>query len=216
MKLRRGHLLLWVIAITAVSVLDGLLRSRPGLLYNHSLSVPIGWYWYRGGHVRPGSLIAFRLPDEAHAYARSRGDDVDIVLLKPVAAIAGDHVSTLNNELRINGRWLCTIPTLDTRGRMLPRWHGCRVLNDGELFIYSAQIPNSFDSRFFGPVHTDDVLGVYEEVRWFGADPPDHPAHKRATDAPSGDARTGPSIAWTADKTQRESRYRTRRAANDL
>ena len=156
----------WIcsLAVLTMCLAGRSLPDRPWLLYNHTPSVPLGWYIYQNKRVERGNLAAFRLPRSAHRYAMQRGESTDILLLKPIAAIAGDHVSTLNNELRINGTFVCTIPTCDTQGRMLPRWHDSRVLQNVELFFYSAQIPNSFDSRFFGPIHTDDVLGVYRKV----------------------------------------------------
>lgn len=137
------------------------MHATPWLLYNHTPSVPLGFYLYDGRDVQLGDIVAFVLPPAAHHYAHRRGDSTDQLLLKPVVAIGGDHVTTLDGELRINGAFVCTIPTHDSHGRRLPQWSASRVLRDGELFIVSTRIDNSFDSRFFGPVRMGDVIGVY-------------------------------------------------------
>lgn len=164
---RRNPLNLRAIVMLSAPVLllgVGLLPHRPWLLYNHTPSVPIGVYRYAGRTPQRGNLVAFYLPDAAHDYARQRGEPTDILLLKPVLAMSGDHVSTLHGELRINGELIGTIPDTDAAGRTLPRWRGDRVLADGELFVGSTRIEHSFDSRFFGPVHASQIVGVYRRL----------------------------------------------------
>jgi len=142
----------------------GLLPHRPWLLYNHTPSVPIGIYRYAGRTPQRGDLVAFSLPGTAHDYARRRGEPTDILLLKPVLAVSGDQVSTLHGELRINGALVGAIRDTDSIGRTLPRWRSDRVLTDGELFVGSTRIEHSFDSRFFGPVHASQIVGVYRRL----------------------------------------------------
>ena len=50
-------------------------------------------------------------------------------------------------------RAMAPIATRDRQGRALPRWQGCRRMTQDELFVFSARVPNSFDSRYYGPVH---------------------------------------------------------------
>jgi type IV secretory pathway protease TraF len=33
-----------------------------------------------------------------------------------------------------------------------------------EYVVFSNRIPNSFDSRYYGPVHRRDILGVYAPI----------------------------------------------------
>ncbi|MCY1552923.1 Signal peptidase, peptidase S26 [compost metagenome] len=44
-------------------------------------------------------------------------------------------------------------------GRVLRGWRQCRQLVDDELFLLSTGNPESFDSRYFGPVRATAVLG---------------------------------------------------------
>jgi type IV secretory pathway protease TraF len=41
----------------------------------------------------------------------------------------------------------------------LPHWDGCRTLQADELFLLMAAVPDSFDSRYFGPVSLSAVIG---------------------------------------------------------
>ena len=50
------------------------------------------------------------------------------------------------------------------RARTLPVWRGCRALRRGEFFVFSNRIPNSFDSRYYGPVTQAQILGVFQPL----------------------------------------------------
>ena len=158
---RSGVLVLGVAIITAVGALAA---AKPTLLLNRSPSEPPGLYVRAGRDLGVGSIIAFRTPSAAFPYA-----DLSMAylhhrpLLKAVAAGPGDRVCTTDGELIINGRAMAPIATRDRQGRALPRWQGCRRMAQDELFVFSARVPNSFDSRYYGPVHRTDVLGSY---RW--------------------------------------------------
>ena len=154
----------WIIAAALITVIGALAAVKPTLLLNHSPSEPPGLYVRAGRDLGVGSIIAFRTPSAAFPYA-----DLSMAylhhrpLLKAVAAGPGDTVCTTDGELIINGRATAPIATRDRQGRALPRWQGCRRMAEDELFVFSARVPNSFDSRYYGPVHRTDVLGSY---RW--------------------------------------------------
>ena len=112
-----------------------------------------------------GALIAFSAPPAAFPYADDRMSYLRRVpILKHVAAISGDLVCTATGKLEINGRVRAPILHHDRRGAVLPRWEGCRRLGDSEVFVFSDRIPNSFDSRYFGPVNRADVIGVFRPL----------------------------------------------------
>lgn len=143
----------------------GMTPHVPWLLYNHTPSVPIGFYFRSGASPRVGELVAFPLPVMAHDYARRRGESTDVLLLKPVLAVGGDHVSTVGGELRVNGALVGSVADSDSAGRALPRCELDRVLADGELFVGSTSTRHSFDSRYFGPVHASQIAGVYRPLQ---------------------------------------------------
>jgi conjugative transfer signal peptidase TraF len=76
-------------------------------------------------------------------------------LLKPVIAHPGDTVALSAEGIRVNGRWLPnTAPKhVDTVGRPLTAWPaGVYMVGPATVWVASTYHPNSFDSRYFGPI----------------------------------------------------------------
>ena len=142
-------------------------RSAPKLaLLNESPSVPKGLY-VRAIERTPhrGDLVALRQPATARAYLARLGAPADVRLLKRVAAVAGERVCASKGAVEVAGRRL-PVRDQDRLGTSLPTWRGCRPLRKGELFLV-GDTPNSFDSRYFGPVGPAQVDGVFREMaRW--------------------------------------------------
>lgn len=145
------------VATLAIAVLLALAQSHRGfVLVNGTSSEPPGLYVRAMGRpIRRGVMVAFMAPPAAYPYAdlhlpRLRSTPI----IKAVAAIAGDQVCTLGGSLVINGVKRAPILARDSQGFALPHWTACRRLGSGELFVFSARVPTSFDSRYFGPVPT--------------------------------------------------------------
>jgi conjugative transfer signal peptidase TraF len=138
---------------------------QPAVLWNRSESEPTGLYVRTSASPTTGRIIAFRAPASAFPYADNRmGYLRRIPILKRIAAGPGDIVCTQGGALSINGRWRATVLSHDPRGGLLPQWLGCRALEKGEFFVFSDRITNSFDSRYYGPVRTAEIVGVFEPV----------------------------------------------------
>ena len=139
---------------------------RPGnikfIVLNTSPSLPSGLYIrsYRAPEI--SSLIEFAPPESACSYSTQRWGEVpeSARFLKPVVAVSGDHLDATGDVLLLNGRPLGTIQNYDAEGIKLPRWRENRLLVEGEYFVFSSRIPHSFDSRYFGPIHRDEILSV--------------------------------------------------------
>lgn len=138
-------------------------QRLPLVLFNRTPSIPTGVYVYRCDRAQRGDVVAFALPPAAWQYAHLRGEHTDVLLLKHVLATGGDFVSTLGGELRVNGVLLGSIASVDSAGRPMPCWCAARVLDGDELLVGSSH-PRSFDSRYFGPIHAGQVLGVYRRL----------------------------------------------------
>ena len=160
---RRFRLVLLIGGIPGLLIIGASVRHPPLVLYNRTPSMPAGLYVYRGRVIRRGEIVAFPLPVSAFDYARRRGEPTDLLLLKHVLAVSGDFVSTIDGELRVNGTLVGRISSVDSIGRPLPQWRWAGVLHDGELLVGSS-FDHSFDSRFFGPIRTSEVLGVYRRI----------------------------------------------------
>jgi conjugative transfer signal peptidase TraF len=150
-------------ATLAIGVSVGaVMATAPRVLINTTTSEPPGLYVRSPMAPGPGHIVAFTAPAAAFPYADRRLSYLHrMPLLKAVAAGPGDLVCTLNGKLEIDGRARAPIAQVDRQGFTLPHWSACRRLTADELFVFSDRVPNSFDSRYFGPVHRRAVLAVY-------------------------------------------------------
>jgi type IV secretory pathway protease TraF len=150
-----------VIAAMALALSAQAGRS-PLVLFNSSQSVPTGFYRRIRAPVRPGELIAFRVPPAGRAYAAAHlPARLRTSILKPVVAGPGAQVCADRRRLTIDEQDVAIIADRDRHGVALPHWTGCRILGADEVFVLSTRIPNSYDSRYYGPVSGPDILGVY-------------------------------------------------------
>jgi type IV secretory pathway protease TraF len=92
------------------------------------------------------------------------------LLIKPVAAAAGDTVCRHGALVAINGRVVARASTLDAARRSLPTWSGCFRLAADQIFVLSAD-PDSFDSRYLGPIDRAHIVGIAQPA-WVRQAPP--------------------------------------------
>lgn len=151
-------------ACAAALALAGGLRgivseSMPrGVYYSHAFS----------GQALRGDTVEACLPTAISSFARRRGylaagifcDDGVQRIVKSVLAVPGDTVEVSSEGLAVRGHLLpnTAARSHDSLGRRLPRirW-GRYVVAPGTLWLFSSQVPTSFDSRYFGPVPTSAV-----------------------------------------------------------
>ena len=161
MRRRRAFPVLGIAGITAV-LMSGLTELPVRVVYNASDSVPSGWYRIDPGTVpRVGDLVLLRLPSATAQLAAARGYlPIGVPLLKPVFAASPQRACAVGQRLFVDGATAVEARRHDGRGRPMPQWKGCRPLTDDELLLLAPRHADSFDSRYFGPVSTDAVLGT--------------------------------------------------------
>ena len=105
------------------------------------------------------ALAVIRLPEPLRILAETRGYlRKGALLIKPIAAGAGDRVCRHDALVTVNGRIVARARTLDAAGRSLPAWSGCFQLGASDIFVLSAD-PDSFDGRYMGPIDRAHVMG---------------------------------------------------------
>lgn len=144
------------------------------VIYNASDSVPMGWYRVtpldaasttEPDAIPVDSIVLTRLPASIAILADQRGYlPLQVPLLKRVGAVAPQHVCVIGNIVRIDSVPVAIILPTDAQGRSLPAWQQCRQLVDGELFLLSDTNPASFDSRYFGPIRREALLGIAQRL----------------------------------------------------
>jgi len=132
------------------------------IFFNPSASAPRGWYWLAGSpSYELGTFTISRLPRSAAALADDRHYiPRTIPVLKQIAAATGDWVCESAGDVVIDGRFLARAVAQDGSGRDLNPWQGCRILAAREYFLLNPNSPQSFDSRYFGPVSESMLLGT--------------------------------------------------------
>ena len=164
MKRRQVSVICVILLSLLLLVFSGQSRE-PVLLYNPSLSAPVGWYRVTPSETfSVGDHVAAWLPAEAETLAASRGYlPKHTPVIKMVAAGPGDRYCIENGYILFDKRAPLRILSSDGQKRALPAMtDGCRRLSAGECMLISDRVATSFDSRYFGPVREDRIIGHAE------------------------------------------------------
>ena len=139
----------------------------PRLFYNPSESAPVGWYVLDpNGSVMRDALVAAFAPADARNLAHDRAYvPQHVPLIKTVWAEPGERICREEGVVRVQNRPDAHALARDDLGRALPRWTGCFVLTETQVFLVSIDVQTSFDSRYFGPVEIENVLGTVRLIR---------------------------------------------------
>lgn len=137
---------------------------KPIILYNPSPSAAIGFYRLRKDQaLNIGSQVAAYGPEWARVMANERGYlPYDYPLIKSVVAVPGDDVCYHKSGVRVPNGAVIPVQARDHSRREMPAPSGCIVLKPGEYFIASPDVQAGFDSRYFGPVKIENILGTVE------------------------------------------------------
>lgn len=145
-----------------------------GLRINLTGSIPAGIYRIEKGPLNRGDIVLACLSAHAASFARDREyvpsgscPDGSAPIGKPIVALAGDTVHVDSVGVRVNGRLLRHSGQYprDSRGRPLSGVkHGVYVVEDGHAWLISAFSGTSFDSRYFGPVPTSQIVAKVRPI----------------------------------------------------
>jgi conjugative transfer signal peptidase TraF len=140
--------------------LDAFDRHAPLLVWNASASAPIGLYRVLSGAAIRGDLVLVHTPDSIRQLAHERRYlPANVPLIKRIAGVKGDSICAAGDMVFINDRHVADRLMNDGLGRPLPRWSGCHPLDADEVFLLMADVSDSFDSRYFGPVPATAIIG---------------------------------------------------------
>lgn len=101
---------------------------------------------YRFRPVAHGEVVVFRYPQDRKTF-----------FIKRLIGLPGDHVIVHNSEVFVNGNRLNETyldKNILTGGEVDVR------LKDGEYFVLGDNRAHSFDSRNWGPIMKDDIIGL--------------------------------------------------------
>lgn len=138
-----------------------------------SASAPRGLYVPSDRPLEHGAWVQLCLPEPMVSFGRERGyhpsgwpparcADGSAPVLKRLGAVAGDLVVVSDQGIAVNGALLPNTRPLpvDSAGRPLPWLAGLRLrVPEGQCWVYSDTIPNSWDSRYYGPLPASAIVG---------------------------------------------------------
>ncbi|MFA4994123.1 MAG: S26 family signal peptidase [Bdellovibrionales bacterium] len=155
-----------VVVVTGVGLIgfSAVARPIPMVIWNASASIPVGLYRVVIDVPNRDDLVLVRTPNSVKILADRRGYlPIGVSLVKRVAAVDGDVVCASSSVVAINDLKVARQLKADRVGRLLPRWNGCHRLKSDEYFLL-GNTPDSLDSRYFGPVKSDRVIGRLEPL----------------------------------------------------
>lgn len=131
------------------------------MIWNASASVPVGFYRIvPANHLDVTDLAVVMPPHDLAGFLDERRYlRKGLPLLKRVLALSGTTVCRNGAEINAYGMTYGQARERDGQGRSLPVWQGCRTLRNGEAFFMNWDSPDSFDSRYFGPLPLSTVVG---------------------------------------------------------
>jgi conjugative transfer signal peptidase TraF len=137
------------------------LEITPLYVWNASDSVPIGLYRLRpADNLFVTELVAVQPPEPLATFLDLNGYlPAGVPMLKRVVALPGQTVCRSGLTVSVDAIEMGEAQDRDSRGRPLPKWHGCRVVGEGELFVMNWQSTNSLDGRYFGFLPTSSIIG---------------------------------------------------------
>ena len=163
----------WLLLVALIGAVVAVGAARLGIGFNFSQSAPRGIYQIVGQAPTRGALIAACLPTAVADFGRARGylgagdcPGGTQPVLKTVGAVAGDRIELAPDGVAVNGIHVLAraIETRDSAARALPHvaFGSYRVAAD-EVWLLGLH-GRSWDSRYFGPIPLEAVLGVARPV----------------------------------------------------
>ena len=157
----RVMMLVVTFGVAAALIATIVLEPLPLYIWNASASVPIGLYRLRSAdQFQVTELVAVQPPEPLATFLDLNGYlPLGVPMLKRVLALPGQSVCRTGLSISVDDIVMGEAKKHDRRGRPLPKWQGCRVVRDGELFLMNWQSDDSLDGRYFGFLPASAVIG---------------------------------------------------------
>jgi conjugative transfer signal peptidase TraF len=150
------------VALASASVgSTALTHPRAALIWNASASAPIGFYAVApADDLHVADLVVAQPPPAVAAFLDARGYlPIGVPLLKRILALPGQTVCRFGLDIVAYGAVVGQAQQRDRAGRLMPVWRGCRRIADGDAFLMNWDVPDSIDSRYFGPLPLSSIVG---------------------------------------------------------
>lgn len=180
MNFRKLAIGLWI--FTGLLIVSVASLYTAGYRITLTPSLPRGIYKqspFDPNQLKRGQIVSFCPPDtEVFRETKRRGyippgfcPGSYMPLFKPVAAIPGDTVEVTEAGIKVNGKLIQNSQPLshDKKGRPMPKvLYSNYTVQPGTVWLISSHHPQSFDSRYVGPISLKILDGTME-VFWVEA-----------------------------------------------
>jgi len=137
---------------------DTIVNLRQNFVLNTSSSVALGLYQRVNAPIEIGSFVVFEPDPETLAWHASlTGIEGIDTFLKPVHRRGPFTICRKSGDLRLDKE---PLPASSLEPSFIAEGE-CADYDAQNLFMLSTRIPNSFDSRHYGPVNLSSVDGVF-------------------------------------------------------
>jgi type IV secretory pathway protease TraF len=122
--------------------------------------VPIGWYLVAKRLPKIGEIAVINPTEWVRVYASTRRYlPQEVLLLKPIFAAQSSIICRFGPYIFVDGKHVAKATIMDKKHRLLPVWKGCKALKPSQYFVLGRH-RDSFESRYFGPIDSDQVIGT--------------------------------------------------------
>lgn len=131
------------------------------IYFNYTESLPTGIYIAIPSFgLRNFDTVAFAIDDNIYTLAKDR-EYLSPSLARPYfikkALVSGHHYEISEKGFYLDHNYVGSVAQQDNRGRPLPHQEfGDYIVPEGKIIAFTPH-PQSFDSRYFGPVDTSKI-----------------------------------------------------------
>jgi signal peptidase I len=155
-----------IVVIMAILVMVYLFIMSPQEVNGESMEPS----FHNGEYILTNKVTyKFREPARGDVVIFKSWKDKDVDYIKRVIALAGETVSLNNNSIYVNGEKLdeqYLSPNTAIFGGSFLQDGQTETVPDGMIFVMGDNRPHSSDSREFGPVAKEDIIGVVIMRYW--------------------------------------------------
>ena len=110
--------------------------------------------------IKRFDIIEFRPPiDILNFMKEKRWIPASGLIIKYVFALPGDHACIKKQTLWINNKKIGKVHRFYDKNKLLPQTKICGKLVDDQYLLLSTESERSFDSRYFGVISAQNILG---------------------------------------------------------
>lgn len=135
------------------------------IVHNATDSVPLGFYSLSSRPPQLGDLVVLETPVGVRQLVQERNylPKGDRLLKQIVGAPNSRWCVDDDRQFTVSGEIFGEAFLTDSQGASLPKIRGCFFVPPGHVLV-ATHHPRSFDSRYFGAVPTDSIVGVAEAL----------------------------------------------------